>query len=89
MTLFQMGNKPLLQVLVLLLGFSYLLSPAARSLAYVNQDPADVVVQEQMNNRKLLMIEEKFMKENMEIDRNDYTGSGANDRHDPKTPGRS
>ncbi|XXG41041.1 hypothetical protein AAC387_Pa01g1599 [Persea americana] len=70
------------------MGLIYM-KPYNGSLAYVNQDPTDVVIQEQMNNRKLLMIEEKFMKENMEIDRNDYTGSGANDRHDPKTPGRS
>ncbi|XP_042416392.1 uncharacterized protein LOC122005426 [Zingiber officinale] len=66
--------------LFLLLSYHFLLSlnaaaPLSRSLALRNQDEAAVVVSEQTLAR-------------MEIEVNDYPGSGANSRHDPRNPGK-
>ncbi|OAY85005.1 hypothetical protein ACMD2_08043 [Ananas comosus] len=54
----------------------------SRSLALRNQDsPAlQVLHQEARNIRGEI--------ERMDIEINDYPGSGANNRHDPKSPGR-
>ncbi|XP_074578285.1 uncharacterized protein LOC141834815 [Curcuma longa] len=65
--------------LFLLLSYHLLSLNAAvrlsRSLALRNQDEAAVVVSERTLAR-------------MEIEVNDYPGSGANSRHDPRNPGK-
>ena len=36
----------------------------------------------------MLDVAEEFMVEGrMDLEKNDYPGTGANNRHDPKTPG--
>lgn len=33
--------------------------------------------------------EERFIEGRMDLENNDYPGTGANNHHDPKTPGRA
>ncbi|XXG50931.1 hypothetical protein AAC387_Pa02g4823 [Persea americana] len=83
-----MEKKAVFQLVMLLLGLSYLMSSDARVLISRNLDPAGVQMVDmmvQMSNRKMLMVEST--KEHKEVKLNDYPGSGANDRHDPKIPG--
>ncbi|KAJ8646595.1 hypothetical protein MRB53_008343 [Persea americana] len=83
-----MEKKAVFQLVMLLLGLSYLMSSDARVLISRNLDPAGVqMVDMMMSNRKMLMVEST--KEHKEVKLNDYPGSGANDRHDPKIPGES
>ncbi|WOL18696.1 hypothetical protein Cni_G27493 [Canna indica] len=92
------NNLLLLQILALLL---LLLSchvqpsaavPAHRTslLGLENKDPASLLQLEQdhqvISREVIRMMEEEIST--MEIASNDYPGSGANNRHDPKSPGR-
>ncbi|KAM7500041.1 hypothetical protein LguiA_024455 [Lonicera macranthoides] len=85
-----MVHRPLLQVLVLFLGFSYLLSlaavPTSRSLKSIKDEIAvqELHIQDGMEmNGDGEMFEGRMMAETTV----DYPGTGANNHHDPKTPG--
>ncbi|KAL5767786.1 hypothetical protein ACOSP7_014381 [Xanthoceras sorbifolium] len=96
-----MENKACLRLLLLFLGFSYLLLSstavsATRNLRSNNEVPSPV--QELLAQDAILEVsdsEELFgMSENddierrMDLENTDYPGTGANNHHDPKTPGR-
>ncbi|XP_010931454.1 uncharacterized protein [Elaeis guineensis] len=85
-------KKPLLQVLALLFFLSCLLLPLGASslygnLAVRNQEPHLPEVTDQVMARVVRMMEEEMAR--MDIEGNDYPGSGANNRHDPGSPGRA
>ncbi|WOL14730.1 hypothetical protein Cni_G23511 [Canna indica] len=80
---------PLNHLFLLLLLLSCLLSldaaPLSRSLALMkNQDGAASKV----INTEIVVEEGGFVNGRMSIELNDYPGSGANSRHDPKNPGK-
>ncbi|XP_008792512.2 uncharacterized protein LOC103709093 isoform X2 [Phoenix dactylifera] len=79
-------KKPLLQLLALLLFLSCLLLPLG-SLALGNKEPQLPEVTDQAMVREVRMMEEEIAR--MDIESNDYPGSGANNRHDPRSPGRA
>uniref|UniRef100_A0A1D1Y071 Laminin subunit gamma-3 n=1 Tax=Anthurium amnicola TaxID=1678845 RepID=A0A1D1Y071_9ARAE len=87
--------------LLLLLGFSCLLAlgtvQASRSLASGTQElnhqkltqepPALSIADQDAMEEQLPAVEEAFVRGRMDIQSfNDYPGSGANNRHDPKPP---
>ncbi|URE18799.1 hypothetical protein MUK42_06075 [Musa troglodytarum] len=85
------GGLPLLQLLALLLLLSCLVHPlgavpAHRSLSFGSEDTSVLEDTDQVTSREMRVMEEEISK--MEIASNDYPGSGANNRHDPKSPGR-
>lgn len=41
------------------------------------------------NSEELLEFEQGYIEGRMDIESNDYPGTGANNHHDPKTPGRA
>ncbi|KAJ8635182.1 hypothetical protein MRB53_009449 [Persea americana] len=85
-----MEHKPLLQLLVVLLGLSHLLflASAARPRYLMSGTSlGEMVAQEQMNMNRGMHMVEGFVHGRMEIETNDYSG-GANNHHDPKTPER-
>nr|XP_010922887.1 uncharacterized protein LOC105046088 isoform X2 [Elaeis guineensis] len=79
-------KKTLLQLLALLLFLSCLLLPLG-SLALGNQEPPLPEATDQVMVREVRMMEEEIAR--MDIESNDYPGSGANNRHDPRSPGRA
>ncbi|KAF1883248.1 hypothetical protein Lal_00030353 [Lupinus albus] len=92
-----MVNKATLQLLIILLIFSFVLSsasvPTRRSLL-TKKDKSSIqttLVQdasEFRNGEGMIDMAEEFMVEGrMDLERNDYPGTGANNKHDPKTPG--
>ncbi|KAK7266979.1 hypothetical protein RIF29_19641 [Crotalaria pallida] len=91
-------NSPL-QWLIVLIIFSFVLSSAAvpttRSLLSNTEKSSfqATLVEgalEFRNERKMLVVEEELMvKERMVLESSDYPGTGANNRHDPKTPERA
>ncbi|XP_068657819.1 uncharacterized protein [Aristolochia californica] len=87
-----MEQRRLLALLIMFMGFSHLISvravPISRGFVSENQDPS-VEILEQMNDEEVMPLEEDFVHGRMEIESTDYPGSGANNRHDPKTPGRN
>ncbi|CAL9104150.1 unnamed protein product [Musa textilis] len=86
------GGLPLLQLLALLLLLSCLAHPLGAvpahigSLSFGSEDTSVLEDTDQVTSREMRMMEEEISK--MEIASNDYPGSGANNRHDPKSPGR-
>ncbi|MQM19099.1 hypothetical protein Taro_052100 [Colocasia esculenta] len=83
-------RTPIFHLLLLLLGFSCLLAlgavPASRSLGYqkLKQEAPVLSIKDQP------AVDEVFVRGRMDMQSfNDYPGSGANNRHDPKTPGRA
>ncbi|KAH7855842.1 hypothetical protein Vadar_029589 [Vaccinium darrowii] len=86
-------HKGILKLLVLFLGFSFVLSsaavPASRSLKSFKDDPAvqDLLAQGEMDMRIDGELSEGYMEGRMVMESTDYPGTGANDHHDPKTPG--
>ncbi|XVF06687.1 hypothetical protein REPUB_Repub06bG0071700 [Reevesia pubescens] len=98
-----MENKAFVRLMLLFLGFSYLLLscaavPTTRSLKSNKELPSsssvqDLLVQDVM---KFSEAEELFgegdtllHEERMLMESTDYPGTGANKNHDPKTPGRA
>lgn len=83
-------RKPLLQLLALLFLSCLLLPlgavPLSRSLALGNQEQPLPEVTNQVMAREERMMQEEMARMDMETD---YPGSGANNRHDPRTPGRA
>ncbi|KAL9431367.1 hypothetical protein AB3S75_026534 [Citrus x aurantiifolia] len=93
-----MDNKVCLKLLVLFLGFSFVLSstavPATR-MAKSDNDPVQVqellaqVAMEVSDSEELLGMEQGYIEGRMDMESTDYPGTGANNHHDPKTPGRA
>ncbi|CAL0322844.1 unnamed protein product [Lupinus luteus] len=94
-----MMHKVSLQLFIILLIFSFVLSsavvPTRRSLLQ-KKDKSSIqttLVQDASDFRngedKFDMTEEFMVEGRMDFERNDYPGTGANNRHDPKTPGRA
>ncbi|KAE9590219.1 hypothetical protein Lal_00027828 [Lupinus albus] len=90
---------PLLQLLILLI-FSFVLSyatvPTTRRSLMLNKEKSSVqttLLQGDLvlkNGREMFDVEEELnVKERMDLENADYPGTGANNRHDPKSPGRS
>ncbi|WOH06281.1 hypothetical protein DCAR_0625706 [Daucus carota subsp. sativus] len=96
----KMNSSSLRQLLLLLLAFSLLLSttaavPTSRSLKSIKDTSAlqglhdeNWLVQVMANNGELLVVEEIAMEGRMDLENTDYPGTGANNRHDPRSPGR-
>ncbi|KAK3446456.1 uncharacterized protein LOC104443364 isoform X2 [Eucalyptus grandis] len=93
------GHKPIIamRLLVLFLGFSCLLSslavPSTRSLkSSSEEDDGELSVPNLLAQDEIMGMsgggEMVFMERRMEMESNDYPGTGANNHHDPKTPGR-
>ncbi|MED6188026.1 hypothetical protein PIB30_082097 [Stylosanthes scabra] len=91
----------LLQLLITLLLFSYVLSssavPTTRSLSPRREKPSIQTSQEELkgstesrnSETEMFDLGQEFMVEGrMDLESNDYPGTGANRNHDPKTPGR-
>ncbi|RLN22512.1 uncharacterized protein C2845_PM07G25590 [Panicum miliaceum] len=71
----------------LLLPLASSAAPLSRSMSLANHrlpDPADVEVPSQGAERNLGEVAAR-----MDIEVNDYPGSGANNRHEPRSPGRA
>ncbi|KAI6696998.1 hypothetical protein NL676_017117 [Syzygium grande] len=86
------------RLLVLFLGFSCLLSslavPSTRSLKSSRKEDDDEVSAPDLLAQDGIMGmseggEIVFMERRMEMESNDYPGTGANNHHDPRTPGRA
>ncbi|KAG5053635.1 hypothetical protein GLYMA_03G007400v4 [Glycine max] len=94
-----MRFKSPLQLLIILLVFSFVLSSAAlqttrRLLPNKEKTPTQITsdkfqgVEELKNGEEMFDMAEEFMVERrIDLESNDYPGTGANNRHDPKTPG--
>ncbi|XP_038988278.1 uncharacterized protein LOC103705884 isoform X2 [Phoenix dactylifera] len=81
-------KKPLLRLSALLFFLSCLLLPLVAAPLYRN---LAVRIQEpplpEVMFREARMMKEEMTTRDIEVD--DYPGSGANNRHDPGTPGRA
>ncbi|PSS01686.1 Protein Rev like [Actinidia chinensis var. chinensis] len=94
-----MEHKGWLPLLVLFLGFSFVLSsvavPTSRSLKSFLDDPLvqDLLAPDgEMDmgmDGELSNVEEFSMQGRMDLENNDYPGTGANNHHDPNAPGRA
>ncbi|PRQ16193.1 uncharacterized protein LOC133746242 [Rosa rugosa] len=79
------SSTTLIRLLVILLGFSHLICfnavPVTRigGLKHIGPEVHQTVAE----NNKLITTEMKFY-ERMDVELNDYPGSGANNRHTPK-----
>ncbi|KAJ4771681.1 Histone acetyltransferase KAT6A [Rhynchospora pubera] len=79
-------KKYFVHLLMLFLFLFFLLSRARPELMaqrVVEEAKYQVLSSKGMPNRSLVHANER-----MEIEINDYPGSGANNRHDPRNPGR-
>ncbi|KAK3446455.1 uncharacterized protein LOC104443364 isoform X1 [Eucalyptus grandis] len=93
-----------MRLLVLFLGFSCLLSslavPSTKLLfcftgslkSSSEEDDGELSVPNLLAQDEIMGMsgggEMVFMERRMEMESNDYPGTGANNHHDPKTPGR-
>ncbi|KAK1582929.1 hypothetical protein Q3G72_022694 [Acer saccharum] len=92
-----MERKACLRLMLLFLGFSYLLSSTAtRNLKSNNEIPSSVqeilaqdAILEVSETEELFGMSENDFERRMDLENTDYPGTGANNHHDPKTPGRS
>ncbi|XAR69548.1 hypothetical protein NMG60_11001179 [Bertholletia excelsa] len=94
-----MDRKAFLPLLLFLfLGFSFIISsaavPTSRRLKSLNDAPSvqDLLAQGEMDHMRkdgeLAEAEELMIEGRMDLQSNDYPGTGANNHHDPKSPGR-
>ncbi|XP_078181548.1 uncharacterized protein LOC144575327 [Carex rostrata] len=87
------NRRYLLKLFALVLMLSQLLIPLSavplsRNLALKNQNlPAAEIAIQAIPTKEERNLGEKMARMNIEI--NDYPGSGANPRHDPRSPGRT
>ncbi|CAL9210097.1 unnamed protein product [Musa hybrid cultivar] len=83
-------KQPLNHLFTVLLLLSCLLSleaaPLSRILASRNQDRAVTKAAVQVINKEMIVTEGVPVSGAMDIELNDYPGSGANSHHDPKNP---
>ncbi|KAK1365867.1 Cyclin/Brf1-like TBP-binding protein [Heracleum sosnowskyi] len=92
----KMNKSCLVHLLLLLLAFSLLLSatsavPSSRSLKSMKDVSAlqDLHADEVMGEKgELIVVEEFAVEGRMDLESTDYPGTGANNRHDPRSPGR-
>ncbi|BAT84999.1 uncharacterized protein LOC124825824 [Vigna umbellata] len=88
-------KSPMQLLLILLLALSFVMSSAAvqtrRFLPNKEnlsaQISSDKGVEELRSGEDLFDLAEEFMERRIDFENNDYPGTGANNRHDPKTPG--
>ncbi|KAG4912780.1 hypothetical protein AAZX31_19G106200 [Glycine max] len=90
-------KSPLQLLIIILLVFSFVVSSAALQTTrrllpnkekLSTQITSDKGVEELRNGEEMLDMAEEFMVEGrIDLESNDYPGTGANNRHDPKTPG--
>ncbi|KAL8095099.1 hypothetical protein AgCh_036525 [Apium graveolens] len=90
-----MNKSCLLHLFLLFLTFSLLLSttaavPTSRSLKSIKDtSPLEGLHAEVMAEKEELLVVEEFAVEGrMDLQNTDYPGTGANNRHDPRSPGR-
>ncbi|KAA8516934.1 hypothetical protein F0562_017248 [Nyssa sinensis] len=81
-----MGHKSWLRLLLLFLGFSFVLSSASGSLKAIEEDPSAqyLLAQGTMD----MKTDRELLGGFIDVEDTDYPGTGANNHHDPKTPGR-
>ncbi|KAK1278263.1 hypothetical protein QJS04_geneDACA003460 [Acorus gramineus] len=60
----------------------------SRSLALMDEGMSSLDMVDQMDNGGGALEVDELGHGRMDIESNDYPGSGANNRHDPKSPGR-
>ncbi|KAB2058596.1 Calcium-transporting ATPase 9, plasma membrane-type -like protein [Gossypium arboreum] len=95
-----MEKKGFVRLMLLFLGFSYLLLscaavPSTRSLKSNKELPSsvqDLLAQDVMElsyGEEVIAEGDGFNGERMLMESTDYPGTGANKNHDPKTPGRA
>ncbi|MBA0803482.1 hypothetical protein Gohar_013690 [Gossypium harknessii] len=95
-----MEKKGFVRLMLLFLGFSYLLLtcaavPTTRSLKSNKELPSSVQdllaqdVMELSDGEEVTTEGDRFNGERMLMESTDYPGTGANKNHDPKTPGRA
>ncbi|MBA0590805.1 hypothetical protein Gotri_019163 [Gossypium trilobum] len=95
-----MEKKGFVRLMLLFLGFSYLLLscaavPTTRSLKSNKELPSSVQdllaqdVMELSDGEEVITEGDGFNGERMLMESTDYPGTGANKNHDPKTPGRA
>ncbi|MBA0860516.1 hypothetical protein Goshw_018337 [Gossypium schwendimanii] len=95
-----MEKKGFVRLMLLFLGFSYLLLscvavPTTRSLKSNKELPSSVQdllaqdVMELSDGEEVITEGDGFNGERMLLESTDYPGTGANKNHDPKTPGRA
>ncbi|MBA0576000.1 hypothetical protein Golob_023791 [Gossypium lobatum] len=95
-----MEKKGFVRLMLLFLGFSYLLLssaavPTTRSLKSNQELPSSVQdllaqdVMELSDGEEVITEGDGFNGERMLLESTDYPGTGANKNHDPKTPGRA
>uniref|UniRef100_A0A6N2KUS7 Uncharacterized protein n=1 Tax=Salix viminalis TaxID=40686 RepID=A0A6N2KUS7_SALVM len=91
-----MANKFFLEFLLLFLALSFVRSPVAvpttRSLRSNDEIPVqDLLAQDavDLSNGEMLVLDmgEGYVEGRMDLQSTDYPGTGANNRHNPKTPG--
>ncbi|KAL9341963.1 hypothetical protein Peur_065288 [Populus x canadensis] len=88
-----------LRLLALLLALSFVLSsvavPATRSLKSNEEIPSevqDLLPQDAVistDGEMLIDAGEGYIERRMDFESTDYPGTGANNHHDPKTPGKA
>ncbi|KAK9289827.1 hypothetical protein L1049_007987 [Liquidambar formosana] len=91
-----MEQKSFLRLLILFLVVSYVFSAAVcttRNLKSINEVSSvqDSLAQGEVdmrNDGEVLEVEQGYMEGRMDLESTDYPGTGANNHHDPKTPGR-
>ncbi|KAK8285982.1 hypothetical protein V6Z11_D08G259600 [Gossypium hirsutum] len=90
-----MENKFVVSLMIIFLGFSFLLNSSAAvpvTRCFLPSSPCvqDVVVQDVMKlsgSEEVIEEGEALNNERMLLASTDYSGPGANKNHDPKTPG--
>ncbi|XP_028766833.1 uncharacterized protein LOC114724615 [Neltuma alba] len=96
-----MVHKSPPQLLIILLGFSLVISsvavPASRSLLSNGEEfsrlstqatPLQGLVDLRTGEETTETGEDQVIVGRMDLESTDYPGTGANNRHDPRTPGR-
>ncbi|ESW33892.1 hypothetical protein PHAVU_001G106900 [Phaseolus vulgaris] len=88
------SKSPLQFLLILLLAFSFVISSAAVKTRRLlpNKENISTQISSDKGVEKLGSGEEMFdlaeeLERRIDLENNDYPGTGANNRHDPKTPG--
>ncbi|XP_054802365.1 uncharacterized protein LOC129306059 [Prosopis cineraria] len=93
-----MVHKSPLQLVIILLGFSFAVSsvavPASRSLRSNGEEFSRLSTQATpaqglRNGEEMIEMGEEVIEGRMDLESTDYPGTGANNRHDPRTPGRA
>ncbi|XP_004493240.1 uncharacterized protein [Cicer arietinum] len=83
-------SKAPLQLLTIILLFSFLLSSAAVPTTRSLLNWKNTLDDQLHGGPELRNEEEELMAEKrIDFENNDYPGTGANNRHVPKTPGRA